>query len=156
MKIDGKTTTKKGRVVYNRKPHYFTQRDAARVTRQALNFIPWDSRYWVSMNAYALTYLPRFLDYAAKHNFFPMETMFYWEWEKPPNQLMADYITREIAGYIGVPEELTDVAIKIGEAILYSQWMPALKLKPGYAQLIVDACRNAGTIREEDIYGRKR
>jgi len=154
MNFRGERTTRTGRVVYNRKPHIFTERDAARIVRGALNFP--DYNFQSGMQAYADMTWRSFVNWSFRYNFWPMHRMFYTELEENPDAILARQIAGYVASYLGVPEVVVTLGEALRDFLMGSQWHEVIKLKPYFSSIIVNAAFEAGTIYEEDIYGRKR
>ncbi len=154
MDKHGKISTWTGRRVYDRKLHPFSPRDAARVTRQALDFPAYN--FVSGMEQYADYNWRIFLVWAFKFNFFPMYRMFYTSQEENPDYTLAMEVGRTVAHYLGVPEQVVELGGLINEYILNSRWVSVIRLKPYFASIIWEAAHSVGTIYEEDIYGRKK
>lgn len=154
MNWRGERTTRTGRIVYNRKPHHFTERDAARTVRSALNFPPYN--FTSGMQAYADINWRNFLDWSFRYNFWPMHRMFYTDLEKSPDAILAEQIAHWVAAKLGVPEMIVELGEGLRDLIFGSQFHEVIKLKPYFASIIVQSAWQAGTIFQEDIYGKRR
>lgn len=155
-KLDGTTTTRTGRVVYNRKTHIFTERDAARITRRALDFPR--MRYWVwtgyglsRMDEAAKYNFQSFCDYAGRWNFFP-KSMIREEWDDSPVQDFAAMIAFRIAGQMGAPDWAVDIASILYSAFVSGHFSSSFKLDPAFSSMIVQGVRQ-NTRTEGEIYG---
>jgi hypothetical protein len=153
MDIEGKTTTRKGRVVYNHKNHMFTQRDAARVTRQALNFPAYIPA--TGMQQYADFNWRIFMTWAFRYNFLPMHRMFATYQEEDPGFVMGKEIGGYVAALLGVPDQVVELGAAIGEYILNSRWQYNTRMSIYFSTILWEIARGVGTIYQEDIYGRK-
>lgn len=106
MDQTGKTSTRRGRIVYNRPVHLFTTKDAARVLRHALAIDPDKPLPDYKLNA--------IFDFLIRNHFLPTELEFQnIKWE-PPDIV---YVLRDIGGILqGVLEKL-DVKIPYTQII---------------------------------------
>jgi hypothetical protein len=154
MNTRGERSTRKGRVVYNRRPHIFSQRDAARVVRHALNFPPYQPA--TGLEQYADYTYRTFLEFSFRFNFLPMYRMFYQDWEKDPDTVLAEKIGSYVAASLGLGGEFYDkIVLGVRDLIFGSPYHAVMKLKPEFASIITSIAYATGTIYEEEIYGRK-
>jgi len=157
-RFDGTTRTRTGRVVYNRKPHFFSGRDAARVTRQALNFPDIDIMVWTGyglskMDEYAKFNFQSFCDWAGAWNFLP-KSMITWSWDESPVEDYAYEVASKIAGWLGVPDSVLELAGWIYGEFISGRFSGAFTIRPEYIASIVRGA-NQNTKFEGEIYGRK-
>ena len=148
----GKSSTWTGRIVYDRKLHPYTERDAARIVRRALDFTAYNP--WTGMEDYSDIHWRTFVTWAFRYNFLPMHRMFATYQEEDPGFALGKEIGGYVAALLGV-DYATELGAAIGEYILNSRWISSIRVSNYFASILWDIAYGVGTIRQEDIYGRK-
>lgn len=148
--------TKTGRVVYNRKPHLFKPKDAARILRDAIEsnlkylVITYKSPYF--LNQIAWLEVQRFMDFGADWNFIPRDLVEAEPGELTPVQQYAMDMAWRVASIMGVPdwvEYLTDMFVS---EFAYGQYSANFTISPRLASIITESLRRPRK-SEEEIYG---
>ncbi len=158
-RLDGLTTTRTGRVVYHRKRHMLSDRDAARVTRRALNFIWYSLPVYEGpglskMDAYARFYFRDFCNYASHWNFLP-KSMIHEGYEDSPAEDYAFSLATKVAGWLGVPDAALDLAGWIYGEFISGTFQNSFRLDPYFASIIVQSI-GLNNQREDEIYGNEK
>jgi hypothetical protein len=155
MDKHGRRSTYTGRIIYDRKLHQFSGRDAARVTRKALSFLPFEIGE-TDPTWYAHAHFESFLRWSMRFNFWPLGRLVSWEAHETQARELADRVAHSIASYLAVPSAVVDVGIYLRNLFMGSEFEFVLGLDPNYAKWIAHAAQATGTINMEDIYGRKK
>jgi hypothetical protein len=158
-RIDGTTRTRTGRVVYNRKPHLFSGRDAARVTRQALDFLRYSYGVWTGeglskKDVYSVYHFQKFCDWAGAWNFFP-ESMI----EEVGNESeIEDYAVElgfKIASWLGLPDFAVDLGSWFYGEFISGKFSASFKVKREFSSMIVMGVKK-NTKTEGELYGHEK
>jgi hypothetical protein len=152
------TTTRTGRVVYNRKTHMFNERAAARITRSALNFHHIDMFVWEGYglskaDEYAKYYFRDFVDFASRWNFFP-RSMIYESNDESPVEDYAFALALKLAGYMGLSDLASEIAEFIYNEFLSGQFSSSFKINPWFASSIIMSV-GQNTKTEGELYGHR-
>lgn len=142
--------------MYDRKPHLFTQRDAARVLRHALNLGSPDE-IGQDMEGFAQYACLSVISWMVRYDFFPDTAL---TEEEVLNQagMFGDSVARICADYFKIDTRLVEVAERISSwflgAIGMNPYTKVFRLKPFWAEQIAETVLNTSRLRKEDIYAR--